>query len=76
MQLQAQQMKSEIISFQELQEISGFQRLSDVTRWARDNSLPVKGCRGGVWTTITALNMALGITTAQQDSTTYPPNVI
>jgi len=52
-----------IVEFADLQRLSGFERRADVERWAREIGLPVKPCRGGLWTTVAALNQALGVRT-------------
>ena len=52
-----------IVEFEDLKRLSGFERRSDVERWADEIGLPVKRCRGGIWTTVDALNTALGIAT-------------
>ncbi len=65
-----------VLEFPDLQKLSGFSRRADVERWARDNSVPVKPCRGGVWTTLDALNRALGVTAANDEAGAYPADVV
>ena len=65
-----------VLEFPDLQKLSGFDRRADVERWARDNGVPVKACRGGVWTTLAALNRALGIGAANDDAGAYGPDTI
>jgi len=52
-----------IVEFADLQRLSGFERRSDVERWAQQISLPVRPCQAGVWTTLEALNQSLGVRT-------------
>lgn len=65
-----------VLEFSDLQRLSGFDRRADVERWAENAGVPVKPCRGGVWTTLAALNRALGLSAANDDATAYPPDVI
>lgn len=64
------------LEFSDLQRISGYTRRADVERWAERIGLPVKPCRGGVWTTEDALNQALGIRPAANDGDPYSPDII
>ena len=63
----------EIITFDALREISRLgpnARLASMERWARLNGIRYKyDGRGGIWTTLDALNVALGIfpTAAEED---------
>lgn len=50
-----------VIEFADLQRLSGYTRLADVERWAVAIGLPVQRCRGGVFTTLDAVNHALGV---------------
>lgn len=66
-----------VLEFSDLQKLSGFERRADVERWARDAGVPVKPCRGGVWTTLDALQRALGVPAANDgESTPYPSDVV
>lgn len=71
-------MIGQVLEFSDLQRLSGFSRRADVERWAREAGVPVKPCRGGVWTTLDALQRALGVAAANDpDSTTpYPSDVV
>jgi hypothetical protein len=62
--------------FEDLQRLSGFTRRADVERWAKDNGIPLKLCRGGVWTTVDAVNQALGVVSPGATDTPYPAGVI
>jgi len=64
-----------VLEFKDLQRISGFDRRSDVERWAQSIGLKVRPCRGGVWTTEDAMNNALGVATTT-DETQYPVGII
>ena len=50
-----------IVEFEDLQRLSGFERRADVERWAEDIGLPFRRSRSGIWTTLDALNSALGV---------------
>lgn len=65
-----------VLEFADLKRISGYNRRADVERWAKENGIAVKLCRGGVWTTLEAVNIALGVTAANEESPAYPPEVI
>ena len=65
-----------VLEFPDLQKLSGFERRADVERWAKDNGVPVKACKGGVWTTLAALNKALGLAAANEDPGAYPADVV
>lgn len=62
-----------VLEFPDLQKLSGYQRSADVERWAQENGIPVRSCRGGVWTTLPALDRALGL--ASNDDA-YPAEVV
>ncbi|WP_456953655.1 hypothetical protein [Lysobacter sp. HA35] len=63
-----------MLEFADLQRVSGYDRRADVERWARDIGLSVRPCRGGVWTTVEALNAALGLLASNDDA--YPAGVV
>ncbi|MGY3265854.1 hypothetical protein ACVWZN_001927 [Lysobacter sp. HA35] len=63
-----------VLEFADLQRVSGYDRRADVERWARDIGLSVRPCRGGVWTTVEALNAALGLLASNDDA--YPAGVV
>jgi hypothetical protein len=63
-----------IVEFSDLQRLSGFERRADVERWAQSSGVPVRPCRGGVWTTLDALNQALGL--AANDDDAYPAGMV
>lgn len=65
-----------ILEFPDLQRISGYSRRADVERWAKENAIAVKPCRGGVWTTLEAVNVALGVAAANDGAAPYEPDVI
>ncbi|GAB3356260.1 hypothetical protein GCM10027430_25120 [Lysobacter tyrosinilyticus] len=68
----AQAVIGEIVEFADLQRLSGYQRLADVQRWADLAGVPAKPCRGGLWTTLAALNYALGVRNAGPPDDSYP----
>jgi len=65
-----------VLEFADLKRISGYNRRADVERWAKDNGIAVKPCRGGVWTTLEAVNIALGVSAANDGGAPYDPDVI
>ena len=68
-------MIGEVLQYHDLQELcrpGKRPRLATVERWARDRGIRVQyDGKGGVWTTITALNEALGLLADSQKSDTY-----
>ena len=69
-------MHQQILNFDHLKQISGYSRRADVERWAKDNGIAVKPCRGGVWTTLEAVNVALGVAAANDGAEPYDTHVI
>lgn len=65
-----------VLEFADLKRISGYNRRADVERWAEDNGIAVKPCRGGVWTTLEAVNVALGVAAANDGAAPYDPDLI
>lgn len=57
----------DLLEFPDLQRLSGYERLSDVERWATENGIAFKRVRKGIATTVTAFNAAMGIRTAGND---------
>lgn len=66
---------ADVLEFLDLQRLSGYNRLSDVERWAVDNRIPFKRCRGGICTTVTAFNSAMGILPAANEGS-YGPDIV
>lgn len=68
-------MIGEVFQYQDLQELcrpGKRPRLATVERWARDRGIRAQyDGKGGIWTTITALNEALGLVSEAQKSDTY-----
>lgn len=64
-----------VVEFAELQRLSGYERRADVERWAADIGLPTKPCRGGIWTTVEAINRALGVVTSG-DTALYGAEIV
>ncbi|AKC81134.1 hypothetical protein XB05_22100 [Xanthomonas arboricola] len=65
---------SPVITFEDLRRLCApfgpAPRASTVVRWARDQGIRYKyDGRGGIWTTVDALNAALGLHTAQGETT-------
>ena len=53
-----------ILEFPDLQQLSGQTQKAAVERWAKGNGIAFKHGRGGIWTTLEALNAALGVVPA------------
>ena len=52
----------QILFFEDLRIISQRRRLAEVERWAIDQQIPFKyDGRGGIWTTLDAVNASLGV---------------
>ena len=62
-------MKGEAISIpqpsalapEDLERLTGYQRQGDIEKWLRQNGVPFFRGRAGVWTTLDAVNQALGL---------------
>jgi len=70
----------EVLQFHDLQELcrpGKRPRLSTVERWAKDRGIRVQyDGKGGIWTTMTALNEALGIRDTASNNDTYSTDLI
>lgn len=70
-------MRGTIYQFEDLQEIcqpGKKPRLATVEAWCRAQGIPFKyDARGGIWTTIQAINTALGVKAANDDSAALAP---
>lgn len=64
-----------IVEFDDLKRLSGFDRRADVERWAQQIGLPYRVCRSGIWTTVEAMNATLGLADAGPKAP-YPTQVI
>ena len=53
-----------VLEFEDLQRLSGQTQLAAVERWAKANGIAVGHGRKGLWTTLGALEKALGIAPA------------
>jgi hypothetical protein len=65
-------MCAQVLTFEDLRNLCApngpSPRLSTVERWARSQGIRYKyDCQGGIWTTIDALNAALGLHAATED---------
>jgi len=74
------QLIGEILQFRDLQELcqpGKRPRLATVERWARDRHIRFQydAC-GGIWTTTTALNEALGLTVPASNGDTYSTDLL
>lgn len=66
---------ADVLEFDDLKRLSGYNRLSDIERWAVDNGITFKRTRAGICTTVTAFNAAMGITAAANDAA-YPSDIV
>ena len=73
-------MIGEILQFEDLQRMcrpnpeGPLPRLATVARWAEDQGIRYKyDAQGGIWTTLDAVNAALGVAAAN-DSAPYDPS--
>lgn len=57
-------MSAAFVTFADLQALSGLRRRADVIRWADKAGVKYKYSRDGIWTTLDALNAALGLHSA------------
>lgn len=60
-------MNAQVITYDNLQAMSGYQRKADVIRWAERQGIRFKYSRDGIWTTPDALNAALGLQSAKAE---------
>lgn len=70
----AKRMSGAVLTFEDLRRLCApagpAPRASTVVRWARDQGIRYKyDGRGGIWTTVDALNAALGLSTAMEGTT-------
>ena len=69
-----------ILQFEDLQELcqpGGHPRLARVEKWARAQGVRYRyDGKGGIWTTVDALNAALGVTPASNDEATLGPEEV
>lgn len=69
-----------VLQFKDLQQICkpGERPLiSTVEAWAVKNRIPYRyDAKGGIWTTVAALNSALGLSSAANDPSKYDPNEV
>ena len=67
-----------ILQFEDLQELcqpGAHPRLATVERWARAQGVRYRyDGKGGIWTTVDALNAALGVVAANEDA--YPTEIM
>ncbi len=69
-----------VLQFEDLQQIckpGERPLLSTVEAWATKNKIPYRyDAKGGIWTTVSALNAALGLSSAANDPNKYDPNEV
>ncbi|MGE7136181.1 hypothetical protein ACQKIE_00955 [Luteibacter sp. NPDC031894] len=64
-----------IIDAAELRRLSGLQQPAAVKRWASARGIQVSDGADGPWTTIEAINKALGVSSASNDHA-YSPDIV
>jgi hypothetical protein len=64
-----------IIDASELRRLSGRQQPAAIKRWASSQGIPVSDGADGPWTTLEALNKALGVSSAANDHA-YSPDIV
>jgi hypothetical protein len=50
-----------VLELEDLQQLCGKRRLADVERYLTEQGIAFKRRKGGLWTTLEALNAALGV---------------
>ncbi len=68
-------MQAAIVPFEQLQQATGYTRQADVERCLKGQGVPVFYGRRGIWTTLDALNAALGLRPANADDA-YPADEV
>mgnify|MGYP001037210898 CR=1 FL=1 len=58
---------------EDLERLTGYQRQGDIERWCQTNGVRYFRGRHGVWTTLDAVNLALGI---KPGATEPPPKTL
>jgi len=64
----------QIVDAQQLRALSGKRTASAVRRWASAQGIRVRDGKDGPWTTLQAVNKALGITADPANDDTYKPD--
>ncbi|MCB1606071.1 MAG: hypothetical protein KDI71_03705 [Xanthomonadales bacterium] len=64
-----------VLTFNQLQEATGYQRLSDVERCLKDQGIRFFRGKGGIWTTIELVNAAGGLTPNAAAEEPYSPDL-
>lgn len=65
-----------ILDAAELRRISGKQTAAAVRRWASTQGIRVRDGEDGPWTTLEAVNAALGVSSAANDNHAYGNDVL
>lgn len=65
-----------VLQFVDLQRLSGFHTPQRVEQWARENGIPFKHAHGGIWTTLAAINVSLGVRPSAANEPYDPEMVI
>ena len=63
-----------VLTFQDLQHITGYQRRSDVERTLIDQGVRIFRGRAGPWTTLDLINQAGGLNSASDEK--YGPDIL
>jgi hypothetical protein len=65
-----------LVTFEDLKSATGYSRLSDVERCLQKAKIPYTYGKDGIWTTIEAVNAALGLRPAENDGAYKPGEVL
>lgn len=63
-----------IVDAPQLRELSGKRTAAAVRRWASEQGIRVREGKGGPWTTLEAVNQALGVSSANDSA--YDPSQV
>lgn len=67
----------QILQFEHLQILSRMKRISQVERWAESQGIAYRyDGTGGIWTTLDALNVALGLRVYEEPDRPYRPEEV
>lgn len=64
------------IDFKRLQELTGYDRPSDIARDLREQGIRYRRNRKRVWTTIQAINASMGLESDENNQGEYSPDIL
>jgi hypothetical protein len=65
-----------VLELEDLQRLSGKRRLAEVERYLTAQGIPFKRSKAGLWTTLEALNAALGVQLPPTNDGAYGANQV